>query len=353
MDKDLIKFEPNHLKKLIGIKHNKQNEIGANVYSWSKYVLRNETLPDKYNHKFSREQLYEFNNDKVNKTKHIVASILSWGGMRRDHGRLFFSDYEEIQDFLEDIRGKKIGCRKDVYKEFANYRSKGVFRNLGIAYFSKLMCFLNPDMNAYILDQWTAKSINLLLDQKLITLTDNWVNDDNGEEIYEKFCLAVEELGNILGISGYLVEEMLFSSGGRNKGDWREYVVNNYSKKTKNTLRIIPKSVKSNSLNLSDNLDNNKVLCFFRNKQFNLLTMSQRKPLKFLNKDGVITIINSANKSYVLQEPDLSEMVGIYNNLSTNDRTIKKNYSSGNKSDVSKMYLFDVIMYYLKGVRDE
>jgi hypothetical protein len=93
------------------------------------------------------------------------------------------------------------------------------------------------------MDQWTAKSIHLLIDgpksPKLDGLGWNenkatgirWqvarVSDQNTHEEYEVFCQVIEELALELNSTGSKAEELIFSVGARGRGlpgAWRRHV---------------------------------------------------------------------------------------------------------------------------------
>ena len=107
---------------------------------------------------------------------------------------------------------------------------------MGIAYFTKLIYFFSAEPHGYILDQWTARSTNLLCGKEKINLT--WgkyknkgfavVNDSNTVTDYSFFCDFVRELTSHC---DHLTdpgdtEAALFSKG-RGKGRWRNYVIQN------------------------------------------------------------------------------------------------------------------------------
>jgi hypothetical protein len=97
---------------------------------------------------------------------------------------------------------------------------------MGPAYFTKLIFFLRPDLNGYIMDQWLARSINLLFPQAgPIRLSNTVVTDRNTADDYERFCSHVEHVARELGITPAEAEERMFSNGGRSKGRWRQYVI--------------------------------------------------------------------------------------------------------------------------------
>ena len=115
------------------------------------------------------------------------------------------------------------------FEVFQNQRSANNLPGIGIGYFTKLICFLAPNLNGYIMDQWVAKSINLLTGEPIVNLTgNNWVNDRNDSNTYEIFCQHIDNLAELLNCSGFEAEKQIFSVG-RGNGQWRNYLINNYN----------------------------------------------------------------------------------------------------------------------------
>ena len=159
----------------------------------------------------------------------VLWSILAWGGMRRDAARRL-SDHE---DRWIEITGK---LRRDGLDRRASYRmcfdAVTEIRSGGIgpAYFTKLIFFANPRHDGYIMDQWTSRSVNFLLDgPTLIKMrTHNHVDPRNDEETYVQFCRVVEALSKILtNKTAEETELCLFSKGGRSPHPWRRYLLKN------------------------------------------------------------------------------------------------------------------------------
>ncbi len=79
------------------------------------------------------------------------------------------------------------------------------------------------------MDQWVAKSINLITENPFIKINkSSWVTDENDAHIYEQFCNEIDKVGLQLNVDGIKAEEKLFSIGGREKGAWRKYVIEKY-----------------------------------------------------------------------------------------------------------------------------
>ncbi len=218
-----------HLNYLIQIGENDQGYVGNNSLRWTNHVLPDSNFDNYLNRQFNRYELFEYcqniNNDNLN----VLAAILSWGGMRRDHGRLLFNNLEFVLNLVNDLRTGSYQTRKKAFSTFQDYRANGLLPGLGIGYFTKLICFLSPNLNGYIMDQWVGKSINLLTGQNVVNISgNNWVNDNNSADAYEIFCNHIDNLAIILNCPGFEAERRIFSVG-RGKGAWRKYLIMNYN----------------------------------------------------------------------------------------------------------------------------
>ena len=218
-----------------------QKAVGHNPRRWAKWIASNSSsckdlhyLPD---HKITRKYLYEMIDNSEKDTKSCVLSILAWGGMRRNHAAMALAGMENWLDICEKLRACKLN-RKEAYTSLQEQRAKGNLKGMGPAYFTKLIFFLmhgqkNP---GYIMDQWTATSVNLLAGRKIVetnkTLSSNGrlsetVSDHNTEENYDCFCRVIETIADKGNTESEIVEISMFSEGGREKGKWRKYLIDN------------------------------------------------------------------------------------------------------------------------------
>lgn len=211
---------------------------GINALNWAKYVdssFSNELL----NKKLTRMDL--LSNDFVNSLddRELSCAILSWGGMNREHGSSLFTESEWL-DLVREIRSSQIQNREDAYKKFFLLKKQNKLPGMGPAYYTKLICFLNPKLNGYIMDQWTAKSVNLLCKKEIVKLTPNGFVDPlkNDMIVYQTFCEVIDQLSIDLQMIGLDVEESMFSSGGKRKGQWRQVVVENWNLKNSEKLSL-------------------------------------------------------------------------------------------------------------------
>lgn len=203
---------------------------GPNSLSWSLFVYGNGiAAQDLLDRNFYRDDLLAFCSDKSNSDLLTLLAILSWGGMNREHGKNLFTNTEPILDIVNKLRNSYFKTRVEAFNYIQEKRNAKLLPGLGIGYFTKLICFLAPELNGYIMDQWVAKSINLIAERNIVQINkSHWVTDENNGSAYETFCDEVDKIGALLNLSGYKAEEKFFSIGGRNKGAWRKYVIENY-----------------------------------------------------------------------------------------------------------------------------
>lgn len=218
-----------HLEFLIQIVDQEHGYVGNNSLNWAQNVLPNKNFDNFLNKRFNRYELFEYcrnlNNDDLN----VLVAILSWGGMNRRHGTSLFANPETVMGLVNNLRKGIYQTRQDAFKTFQENRLCNLTPGLGIGYFTKLICFLAPNLKGYIMDQWVSKSINLLMGNNVVQLTGNsWVNDNNSSETYEIFCTHIDNLAQILNCSGFEAEKRLFSVG-RRQGAWRNYLIQNYN----------------------------------------------------------------------------------------------------------------------------
>ena len=220
-----------HFNFLANLHHIPQLNVGRNALNFGNQVQNIEVLPEQLNQMFNRGTLMELCGNPGISDLAAVVAILAWGGMRFDHSRLLLSNvnWPNVAPLIHQLRNGGFANRQQAYEAFREARSNRILAGLGISFFTKLICFLRPDLNGLILDQWTAKSINLLWGDHLVNLSKTgWVTDLNTSIIYEQFCTRVDHLAHELNIQLIDAEELIFSKGGRIPGTWRQYVRQNW-----------------------------------------------------------------------------------------------------------------------------
>ena len=198
--------------------------------SWKKQFGMNH-LPTE---SFTRNQLFDYCKLAEPNNHEMIITILAWGGMRKNNANKLIPNFDDPK-FLALItklraiqrEGEQTqSTRADMFNAFMELKNDNKIPGLGIGYFTKLICFLAPNLKGYIMDQWVSKSINLIYGDSLVKLTNDWVNNNNHGDIYETYCSRIDEISKDLKCKGFEAEERLFSIGGKKRGAWRTYVMN-------------------------------------------------------------------------------------------------------------------------------
>ena len=195
-------------------------------------------LPNKI---LNRNEVFEICKSDTLPFIYKVACVFSWGGMSggKNASDLFFINWDtykkSLQETMENF-SNHLTTRNWTYETLKRYDFKGC----GPAYYTKLMFYFSNG-NAYIMDQWTSKSIELLSEERIdIHLLKGQkghrVSNKNHSGIYEEFCNRVEILTNITNqnlntnLTPSEIDERIFSNGasGQIRGQWRDFVFKNW-----------------------------------------------------------------------------------------------------------------------------
>ena len=190
--------------------------------------------------KIHRCDVWKFVEDNDANALAKVLFILAWGGMRLNNASHALKSYQNYWKRIVDGMLEESLCRDQAYKGFHSLVENGKLTHMGPAYFTKLIYFLEPKHNGYIMDQWTARSMNLLrksneceiqlkptTKRKSDGLRNFSVDKKNNVCIYRAFCEDLEHLAEYLNIESEETEKLIFSKGGRvNLGCWRRFVLN-------------------------------------------------------------------------------------------------------------------------------
>lgn len=213
-----------HLEQLMSLPAVSLGKIGKNVLKFASSIDSSIDWPKWMDTQMCRESLLSKCADNQISNRDTFVAAMAWGGMQKRHAIPLLRDHwHKLNGAINLLRTGSFDSREDAFREFQSLRSLGAISHMGIAYFTKLICFFQPQLNGYILDQWTAKSCNLLIGQNLVKLTGNWVNDKNTPRIYNEFCGFIDDLAIVLNCSGLKAEERIYSKG-YNVGEWRKYV---------------------------------------------------------------------------------------------------------------------------------
>jgi len=127
---------------------------------------------------------------------------------------------EIIEEHLESIRKGSLS-RNEAYNLLNGKRK---VKGLGPSYFTKLLFFFSPAEDMWIMDQWTAKSVNLLTGEIVVRLSGGAPSSKNKGGNYQAFCEEIDNLAIKLNCDGDEIEQRLMSRG-KPPGKWRQYVV--------------------------------------------------------------------------------------------------------------------------------
>lgn len=152
------------------------------------------------------------------------ACAMAWGGQglgpTRTHARSAWAARAHLQPILEQLRNHPLN-RVEAYELFL----KGaLIPGLGPSFWTKLLFFFAERADLYVMDQWVAKSVNLLVGRPLVPLVGGCPPRDTPSAVYNTYCEEIDRIAKHLGLSGSHAEEKMMSHGGRKPGAWRRHV---------------------------------------------------------------------------------------------------------------------------------
>lgn len=203
-----------------------QGAIGRAPRAWANHIEAG--LGDLFNlddHRIDRARLFDL--AKEGEQERFFLSVMAWGGMKVGHGISAWAGQDQWQGPLEvALAGGE--SRADLFRRFAGAPVAG----MRAAYFTKLIHFASRPLArpvGYIMDQWTAKSVNLICRREVVALdAAGYVLPRNDHHAYEAFCGVVDAIGDALRVAGAQAEERIYSRGGRRPADWRAHVKANW-----------------------------------------------------------------------------------------------------------------------------
>ncbi len=186
----------------------------------------------------TRDDVLNFCQDPETDPWIAFITIMAWGAQDKMPGGkskvvAMFSQKEQI------LRNMECTLSADNNKSAFEIWSKNPVNKLGVAYFTKILFFLRyPKDNCYIMDAWTARSYNLLVNDTIIKK--HHMNLRSFAHVaaskYAEFCQFVDLVAERLSVregrpvNGSEAEMALFSVGGKQRAPWRSYVVSHLDK---------------------------------------------------------------------------------------------------------------------------
>lgn len=220
-------YHKKHWEYFSSIPFQEQAAIGDSPKRWVEMhqiegVPVMERLPDQ---PLCRKVVRQICRNKKNPVLFGYVCLMAWGLQGRrpggsSHVQGAWKHKKRIASVLEILRHENL-LLEDAYDQFTGVNE---IPYLGPSYFSKLIYFFRLETDAYIMDQWTGKSVNLLVGHKVVKLYDSSPLRSNTGKNYKDFCSEINYMAQLLGISGDHVEQKLFSWGGKPPEPWRAYV---------------------------------------------------------------------------------------------------------------------------------
>lgn len=234
------RFLAPHFDVFVGVPFAPQAPFGLSPRTWALRMLGVDdlALPHK---QLSRAEVRD-HCSAPNHVLHGYKVAMAWGmqGASRSgprYPRMAWAARKLLEPLIEELRAGQL-TRQQAYDLFTAPGKKTKIPGLGPAYFTKLIYFFSPlvdnQSDRFIMDQWTAKSINLLTGEHIVRVYGDGPADANTGLQYESFCAEVEMLARHasarLGqpLTGNDAEQMMFSLGGRVRRAWRAHVVANW-----------------------------------------------------------------------------------------------------------------------------
>jgi hypothetical protein len=222
-----IPFNKKHWDVFKSIPFKEQGAVGDIPLEWVKRH-RIQEVPNSIKiptEQLSRAEVREICLNKKNPALFGYVCAMAWGVQGRGPNgskpvQKAWENREKIAVTLDRIRGGGLSISES-YDLFTECNATPY---LGPSYFTKLIYFFRPQVDVYIMDQWTAISVNLLTGRKVVKLSRSSPHRSNTGYNYDSFCREINQIADLLCVSGDQIEQMLFSKGGKNPEPWRSYV---------------------------------------------------------------------------------------------------------------------------------
>lgn len=220
-------YQAQHWNTFVDIPHMNQGPVGDPPARWAdKWKIAN--VPDAAdlpNFKLNRQAVRRFCTNPQTDVLFGYVCAMAWGGQGRElSGRRNVSAaWNASATLSQHLTALRIGnlSRKDAFNLFNGITA---IPGLGPAFFTKLLYFFSPTPSFYVMDQWTAKSVNLLTGRWVVPMQGDAVLRSAPKGCYQAFCEEVDLMAGLLGCAGHIAEQRLFSEGGNYPWPWRAYV---------------------------------------------------------------------------------------------------------------------------------
>ena len=245
-----------NIDKIGGVKKLGEFWMGRNPKDWFAAIKTNFNLPNLPDRSFNRHELMrEINSYKARRNnlsdseiRHLIVMVLAWGSMRivpkvAMRAMATIGEYEDIcRDLLQDKELSPMAA----YERFFVAHNAGRMQGIGPSYYTKLIYFLGHQDTA-IMDQWTAKTVNLLSNKKIVKVANNTaVSQKNNAGDYRNYLDFLSQLKTEFNMRSLSETGQLIYSCSHKRRNlpvgkqdykifsaWRKYIVDNVRPKKK------------------------------------------------------------------------------------------------------------------------
>lgn len=209
-----------------------QGWLGSACRGWAEWVTRR-SQPRLPSDRQNRQQLGRLIEGGALTDEEAYLAVMAWGGQHRLHGQSAWSGFDRLQPIVNALRCGEMD-RIAGYRAFYDLTTleRGRLIGLGPAYYTKLLFFLPSAERGPIMDQWTAKSMQLLVDRSgaepIVSMSNGYVTRHNDADVYERFCVFIEMLAERYSVSAGNAEELVFAG---TRQPWRDYVRTHWSRR--------------------------------------------------------------------------------------------------------------------------
>lgn len=173
----------------------------------------------------SRATVRKICRDKKVNGKAAYVCVMAWGGLRKNHMIMALKSSGLVDALNKLKRGMK---RIDAFNLLSQAWQDGLIKGMRVSFFTKVPYFFLPEESAYILDQWTAKSANLLWKDCPLTMdpsNPDLPNPYTTPDQYEAYCQFVEALAEEMKWQSPVSAEIgMFGKNEYGINGWRKYV---------------------------------------------------------------------------------------------------------------------------------
>ena len=239
-----MKFDPRHLAVLDAVVAAKERDadgdlvlttqgwLGSACRGWAEWVTQ-ASHPNLPSARQNREQLGALIDGDQLSDEEAYLAVMAWGGQHRLHGRSAWEGFDRLRPIINKLRNGAMD-RRAGYRAFYELTTQEFdrLRGMGPAYYTKLLFFLPRDGRGPIMDQWTAKSMQLLIDRQgaepIVSMPQGYVTRHNDAGVYEQFYVFIESLAERYSVSVGNAEELVFAGS---RQPWRDHARAHWSRR--------------------------------------------------------------------------------------------------------------------------